>query len=137
MNDNTKAILNITAPNGQEFIEKGVILKQSTALNGVCVELYIPTKSIESEKLEYRLHPRICSVTVEDKVHEFQEPAQELEIDESYFLVNIMDDKIEYYEFHNESIEQLWLKNGLIHLTNKAAEQHLVALKAVNSQVAL
>jgi len=48
MNDKTKAILEITAPNGQEFVDKGAIVNQSNALNGVCIELYIPTKAIQT-----------------------------------------------------------------------------------------
>jgi len=48
MNDKTKAILQITAPDGQEFVEKGAIINQTKGLNGICVELYIPTKSIQN-----------------------------------------------------------------------------------------
>lgn len=48
MSDKTKAVLNINAPDGQEFSEKGVIVSQSSALNGVCIEIYLPTKPIES-----------------------------------------------------------------------------------------
>jgi len=47
MNDKTKAVLHISAPDNQEFSEKGVIVNQSNALNGVCVEIYLPTKPIE------------------------------------------------------------------------------------------
>jgi len=50
MSNKTKAILEITAPNGQEFVDKGVIVNQTKGLNGVCVELYIPTKAIEAQK---------------------------------------------------------------------------------------
>jgi len=48
MNDKTKAILEITALNGQEFMDKGAIVNQTKGLNGVCIELYIPTKAVEA-----------------------------------------------------------------------------------------
>jgi hypothetical protein len=52
MKDKTKAILTITAPDGVEFDEKGAVLNQSSTINGVCIELFIPTKPIEaSDKL--------------------------------------------------------------------------------------
>jgi len=50
MTDKTKAILEITAPDGQEFVDKGAIVNQTTGLNGVCIELYIPTKAIEEQQ---------------------------------------------------------------------------------------
>jgi len=57
MNDKTKAVLHITAPTGQEFVDKGAIVNQTKGLNGVCIELYIPTKSIQNpidtDSLEY------------------------------------------------------------------------------------
>jgi len=50
MNDKTKAILEITAPTGQEFSTKGAIVNQTKGLNGVCVEVYIPTKAVEEQQ---------------------------------------------------------------------------------------
>ena len=42
-----KAVLEFYAPDGQEFSEKGAIVNQSDALNGVCVEIYLPTRQIK------------------------------------------------------------------------------------------
>jgi len=50
MNNQTIAVLHITAPNGQEFVDKGAIVNQTKGLNGVCVEVYLPTKAIEAQK---------------------------------------------------------------------------------------
>ena len=43
MTDKTKAILTISAPSGSEFAEKGSVISQHNAVNGVCIELFIPT----------------------------------------------------------------------------------------------
>jgi len=59
MNDKTKAILEITAPNGQEFVDKGAIVNQTKGLNGVCIEPYIPTKAtqkpVDTDSLEDKI----------------------------------------------------------------------------------
>jgi len=50
MNDKTKAILEITAPTSQEFVDKGAIVNQTKGLNGICIEVYLPTKVVEVQK---------------------------------------------------------------------------------------
>jgi len=69
MNDKTKAILEITAPTGQEFVEKGAIVNQTKGLNGVCVELYIPTKAIQKPVDTDSLQDQIAQAEADKKAY--------------------------------------------------------------------
>jgi len=294
MNDKTKAILEITAPNGQEFVDKGAIVNQTKGLNGVCVKLYIPTKAIQKpidtdslqdliaqaeadkeaypltwwtgyeyhskpegwnifkkepshdikffnfrrrpqaniimqseqdridypefwcdlvqwknsdnewrgfgknwiqarfgcefeyrqhphrkniikfhacseedkkrweccntdiygleitkwysaenpswcDNCKYRMRPRICFVTLQDGTRmEWDEPARDaLNAGKEYFVINTHKGGVSKCIWNDMEFSNMWLKNGLIHLTEEAAKQHLAAIQAMNVQVAI
>jgi len=87
---------------------------------------------------EYRLRPRMCSVTIGDKVYEYPEPVRKpLEIGQHYWRVSTMDG-ITYNEIWEEkSMQVSWLNLGFIHLTKESAEQHFATIQAMNTLVAL
>ena len=91
---------------------------------------------IWDEGLFYRLRPRICSVTVNGTDYEFPESCREpLKYGQEYWRGSY-DGKVYCEEWKSKAIQIKWLAFGVIHLTKEAAEQHLVALQAVNMQVA-
>jgi len=69
MNDKTKAVLHITAPDGQEFVEKGAIINQTTGLNGFCVEIYIPTKAIQNHVDTDSIQGLIAQAEIDKKAY--------------------------------------------------------------------
>ena len=85
---------------------------------------------------EYRLRPRTFSVTVNGTDYEFPEPCREpLKDGQIFFVISI--GGVSEHTWKNETWQNEWLKKRWIHLTKEAAEQHLLALQAVNMQVAL
>jgi len=69
MNDKTKAILEITAPTGQEFADKGSIINQTKDLSGVCVKLYIPTKAIQKPVDTDSIQDQVAQVEADKKAY--------------------------------------------------------------------
>ena len=91
-----------------------------------------------NDDFEYRLRPRVCSITVGDKVYKFPEPVRELlEIGQEYFVANPFIAEVESVKITELFDWKKMFDAGLMHLEKQAAEQHLIAIKAVNMQVAL
>jgi len=91
------------------------------------------------DDVEYRLRPRVCFITLQEGTRmEYPEPVREaLKIGQEYFVINTHKGGISKCTWNDVEFSNMWLKNGLIHLTEESAKQHLSALQAMNAQVAL
>jgi len=90
------------------------------------------------EEADYRLRPRTCSVTIQGVEYEYPEPVHEALIDgRDYWAVGRQVYQFRYDAADRENIINDLHREGVLHLTKEAAEQHLAVLQAINSQVAL
>jgi hypothetical protein len=78
------------------------------------------------ERYEYRRKPRVIVING----IEVPEPLREKpEVGAEYYTVSL-DDETGYSKkrCHNDRLDDLWLKSGLIHITSEAAKLHAKAL---------
>ena len=92
------------------------------------------------ENCMYRLRPIACKITLQDgTVMEYPEPVRySLNYGDIYYAIDDIKDYSANEEvWKNDSIDHKWLKSGIIHLTEQAAQQHLEVLQAINAQKAI
>jgi hypothetical protein len=92
---------------------------------------------MENTELSVIKPERACKITINGVIMEYPEPVRgDLEFGREYYCID-PSFKIIKYEWNNDNWDINALKNGLIHSTEQAAQQHLSVLRAVNAQAAV
>lgn len=110
-------------------IADGKTVQMRNAVNLEDNEWWEPSDAlgyINSGKHEFRVKPETITING----HEVPCPVREpLEVGTKYWLAGPNRPEIaEYFTWRNQQMDEIWLKRGLIHLTEEAAIAHAEAL---------